>query len=319
MPRLILEGKVFHLKEEESVLDCLLRHEIEVNYGCQAGVCQSCLLQSEGEVPEQAQKGLKETLRVQNYFLACQCQPQHDLVIKRPVQENFQAEVISLEHLTPEVVRLRLSIPEDFQYRPGQFLNLFHEGQSRSYSLASLPNEPFLELHVRRVPGGLFSQWIFQDLTRGKRVEMSAAQGECFYTPGRAGQPLLMIGTGTGLAPLYGIARDALAQGHRGPIRLYHGSSIPEGLYLQAELRELMARYSNFSYVACQSRGPVADGVRAGRAVEIALQEERDLKGWRVFLCGNPEMVKAAQRGCFLAGASVQDIYSDPFLPAASS
>ncbi len=317
MARLILDGRILPLREEESVLECLLRHDVEVNYGCQAGVCQSCMLQSEGDLPEEAQKGLKETLRVQNYFLACQCQPQNDLVIKIPAKENFQAEVVSLERLTPEVVRLRLSVPEGFQYHPGQFLNLFHADQTRSYSLASLPNEPFLELHIRRVPGGLFSRWIFQRLTEGNRVEIGPAQGECFYTEGLPEQPILMIGTGTGLAPLYGILRDALTHGHEGDIRLYHGSSTPEGLYLQEELERLSSEHSNFSYVPCLSRGPAIEGVRSGRAVEIALAEHPDLKGWRVFLCGNPDMVKSAQRGCFLSGTSVRDIYTDPFLPAA--
>lgn len=318
MARLILEGRELLLKEGESVLDCLLRHDIEVSYGCQAGVCQSCLLQSEGEVPEEAQTGLKDTLRVQNYFLACQCQPSNDLVVRLPVAENFPSEVISVDHLTPEVVRLRLSVPEGFEYRPGQFLNLFHEGQSRSYSLASLPSEAFLEFHVRRVPGGVFSRWIFERLVEGMTVEIGSAGGDCFYVEGQPEQPLLLIATGTGLAPLYGILRDALAHGHVAPIHFYHGSSTEEGLYLQEELKALVHRHGQFHYVPCQSRGPVAEGIAAARANDRALQDLRDLKGWRVFLCGNPEMVTAAQRQCFLAGASVQEIYSDPFLPSSA-
>ncbi|HHJ39519.1 MAG: hypothetical protein AXA67_09390 [Methylothermaceae bacteria B42] len=316
MPRLIVDNLVLTLEEGESVLDCLLRHDIEVSFGCQAGICQSCLLRSVEEVPEEAQKGLNDPLRVQNYFLACQYQPQNDVWIQLPDTGNFEVEVESLEHLTPEVMRLRLSKPQDYEYRAGQFLNLFHEGKSRSYSLASLSSDPFLELHIRRVPKGLFSHWIFERLALGSRIEIGPANGNCFYTPGQFNQPLLLIGTGTGLAPLYGVLRDALSQGHLGPIYLYHGSSTPEGLYLQEILSKLQGKHPHFHYVPCLSRGPAMEGIKSGRADEIALSEHPDLKSWRVYLCGNPEMVKSAQKKCYLAGARLQEIFSDPFLPA---
>ncbi len=316
MARLIIEDRILHLRDDESVLDCLLRHKVEVAYGCQAGVCQSCLLQSEDEVPEEAQIGLKDSLRVQNYFLACRCQPQNDLMIKIPGKDKFQTQVLSLERLTPEVLRLRLSVPQGFEYRPGQFLNLFHEGQCRSYSLASLPDGCYLELHIRRVPGGMFSRWIFERLAVGNRLEIGPAQGSCFYTPGSPQQPILLIGTGTGLAPLFGIVRDALGQGHFGPVHLYHGSANLEGLYLQECLTRLSATHPQFNYVPCLSRGPAPEGIQGGRADRVALEILGDLKGWRVFLCGNAGMVRTAQRQCFLAGASIQEIHSDPFLPS---
>ncbi len=318
MPRLVLENLVLTLEEGESVLDCLLRHNIEIQYGCQAGICQSCLMRGSGDIPESAQKGLNDPLRIQNYFLACQYQPQNDVWIHLPDTGNFEVEVDSLDHLTPEVVRLRLSKPEDYEYRAGQYLNLFHDGKSRSYSLASLPGDPFLEFHIRRVPQGLFSHWIFERLAQGGRVEIGPASGNCFYIPGQFKQPLLLIGTGTGLAPLYGIVRDALSQGHAGPIYLYHGSSTPEGLYLRESLKKLTDRYPHFHYIPCLSRGPVSEDIRPGRADEIALSEHPDLRSWRVYLCGNPEMVKAAQKKCYLAGAGLREIFSDPFLPAQS-
>jgi NAD(P)H-flavin reductase len=122
------------------------------------------------------------------------------------------------------------------------------------------------------------------------------------------------VGTGTGLAPLIGIARDALRQGHSGPIHLYHGSSTAEGLYLMAELREMDQANANFHYQPCVSRGTVPDGVRSGRAADLALQDFAKLSGWRVYLCGREDMVKALQKKTFLAGASMQDIFADPFV-----
>lgn len=99
---------------------------------------------------------------------------------------------------------------------------------------------------------------------------------------------MLLIGTGSGLAPLIGIARDALNQQHTGDIYLYHGSHDAAGLYLVDELREMAEHYPNFHYVPCVSGDDVTEQYQAGRAVDVALAAHPDLTGWRVFL-----------RGCF--------------------
>ena len=122
-----------------------------------------------------------------------------------------------------------------------------------------------------------------------------------------------------GLAPLYGIARDALEQGRTSPIRLYHGSRNPQGLYLVNELRTFTDRYDNFSYTPCISGDAMsADGYAQGQAIDVALDDVGKLAGWRVFLCGNPEMVKTAKKKAFLSGAAIQDIYADAFTLAAA-
>ena len=117
--------------------------------------------------------------------------------------------------------RLRLRPEGSFDYQPGQYVQLRRpDGLARSYSLASLPREGWLELHVRRVTDGRMSSWIFDELHVGGRLELRGPFGDCHYEPGRPEQPLLLAGLGTGLAPLYGIARDALESGHTGPVQL---------------------------------------------------------------------------------------------------
>jgi NAD(P)H-flavin reductase len=123
----------------------------------------------------------------------------------------------------------------------------------------------------------------------------------------------MLIGTGSGLAPLYGIIRDALSQGHTGPIYLFHGSRDLNGLYLSAELRELMAHYANFNYIPCLSGDDVPAGYASGRAHDIAFAQIPNLKNWRIFLCGHPEMVRVTKRKAFLAGAAMKNIYADAF------
>jgi CDP-4-dehydro-6-deoxyglucose reductase len=128
---------------------------------------------------------------------------------------------------------------------------------------------------------------------------------------GREDQPLLLAGTGTGLAPLYGIAREAVAQGHRGPIDLFHGVLNAAGFYLGKELAALAAAAPNFTYTQATlvDDGPL-DAVILGRFPV--------LKGRRSFLCGDPTLVQALRKKLFLAGAALNDIHADAFLPSAT-
>jgi CDP-4-dehydro-6-deoxyglucose reductase len=318
MPDIRFEGETYALQDGQSVLDCLLEHGVSVPFGCRAGICQSCLMRAgDGALPESAQQGLQPTLREQRYFLACICHPDRDLAVALPGSENARipALIRDMELLNAEVMRVDLESHAPVDYRAGQFINLFRtERLGRSYSLASLPSEDrHLHIHVRRLPNGLVSGWVHGELRPGHTVEIQGPGGDCYYLPGNPSQGLLLIGTGTGLAPLYGIVRDALAQGHAGPIRLFHGSRELNGLYLIGELRELARVHSNFDYTPCLSGGDVPKGYAAGRAHEIALQEVPRLNGWRIFLCGHPDMVKNTQKKAFLAGASMKDILSDPF------
>jgi NAD(P)H-flavin reductase len=162
------------------------------------------------------------------------------------------------------------------------------------------------------------SNWAHKNLKAGDSIEISGATGDCFYVPGKLDRNILLIGTGSGLAPLYGIIRDALLQGHRGTIKLYHGCETVEMLYLVKELQELSLHYPNFSYTPCISGHgvPQGQGYVEGMVLDVALEEYPELSGWQVFLCGHPEMVVTGKKLVFFAGASMRDIYADPFVSA---
>lgn len=307
----------YELAPEQSVLEGLTAQGVPVPSSCRAGICQTCLLRAtEGQPPEAAQQGLKDSLKLQNYFLACLCHPESDLSVALPGEaERLTATVRALERLNDEVMRVVLDCQGDLEYRPGQFLNLFRDrALARSYSIASVPGlDPHIHLHVRKLAGGQVSGWIHEGLQPGQTVMIQGPLGDCCYVPGQPEQPLLLIGTGSGLAPLYGIVRDALRQGHRGPIHLFHGSRSLDGLYLDRELRALARTHAQFVYEPCLSGPEVPEGYRAGRVHEVALRTAPKLQDWRLFLCGHPDMVQAAKKRAFLAGASLRNIHADAF------
>lgn len=319
MPLLQFQQRAYPCTAGETALDCLTRQGAVIPSSCRVGVCQTCLMRAvAGAPPAGAQNGLKATLRAQGYFLACLCRPQEDMEIAlagEDVAPRTPATVVAKETLNADILRLSLRCLRPLAYQVGQFAHLTrHDGLTRSYSLANLPRaDGVIELHIRRLRDGAMSGWIHETLGVGDTVEVAGPYGNCFYTPDCTDRGLLLIGTGSGLAPLQGIVLDALRHGHSGPIRLYHGSWKPDGLYLVEELRRLSAAHPNFTYVPCVDAEATPD-YRQGRADHVALADLPDLKGWSVCLCGHPDMVKSAKKRAFLAGASMQAIYSDPFV-----
>lgn len=320
MADVIYDDKRYECTEGETVLECLERNAIDVPSSCRSGVCQTCLMKSlEGTPPPVAQKGLKPTLQAQNYFLACMCVPAADMSVSLKGIEGLRAAatVHAVEMLNERIARLRVACDTVPDYRAGQFFNLCRpDGTVRSYSAASLPGkDAHLEFHVGLLPGGRMSGWVINEAQPGDVIDLLGPQGQCFYVAGNPEQPLFLLGTGTGLAPLYGIARDALAQRHTGPIYLFHGSVQRAGLYLVDELQALSAEHENFHYCPCILQGSAPD-TTTGAIDAIALERIPNLKGWRVFLCGPPDLVKIMQRKCFMAGASMKEIFADAFLPS---
>jgi NAD(P)H-flavin reductase/ferredoxin len=318
MRSIAIGESTFSCQPGESVLETLLRENIQVPNGCRQGLCQACLMRSlDNSPPVSAQAGLKDTLQKQNYFLACVCHPEQDMTVALPNHQGplIDAAVIKKQLLTPDIVQLVLEYQKPFTFFAGQFVNLKRpDGLTRSYSIANIPtDENILEFHIRRLPNGQFSSWIYDELEVGAQLALSEAQGSCHYLPGRAEQPLMLIGTGSGLAPLYGIIADALAQEHSGPIHLFHGSRDLNGLYFIDEMRELAGKFDNFHYTPCLSGEDTDSDIAQGRAHDVALSSTDTLSGWRVFLCGHPEMINHTKKMAFLKGASMSDIYTDAF------
>lgn len=319
MFKLTVAEQSYTCQDGETVLDALLREKVDISYICKLGSCQTCLVRSTNCAPPAlAQTGLKDTLKKQHYFLACRCHPTEDMTIKLPEQSAFYTEgtVVINKMLNRNTILLAISFKDAFEFHPGQFVNLQRpDGLTRSYSIANIPHESnILEFHIRRLPDGQFSNWLHDEVKVGDAIMVSEPRGHCFYLPERSEQGLLLIGTGTGLAPLEGILIDALKQGHSGAIHLFHGSRDVEDLYRIEEMQHLTKQYPNFFYTPCVSGSHIPEGFASGRANDVAIATLPDLKGWRVFLCGNPEMVNQSKRQAFMKGASMSDIYADAFV-----
>ena len=281
------------------------------------------------EIPESAQIGLKDTLKAQGYFLACSCQPKTSLhVVKaNDTTLNYSATVIEHEFLGVDILRLRLKPEQTFEYRAGQFVTLWKtQSLGRSYSIASVAElDDSLEFHIRRITGGQLSNWLHDEVKVGDSLQLQAATGDCFYMPGSMEQKIILAGTGTGLAPLIGIARDALHQGHSGEIHLIHGTLQKEDLYLHQTLLDMAEQNEQFHYYANVlkfSDQSVTDNANSSigstpleqQVIEIVVKPAE----WKAYLCGDENIVNTMKKILFLSGVNMKNIYTDPFVSSTS-
>jgi NAD(P)H-flavin reductase/ferredoxin len=316
------KNNCYTLGDNESVLDCLLREDLSVPHSCKSGVCQSCIMQAvDGEIPEKAQLGLKPTFKQRKLFLACQCYPLGRMTIANPDEAglNVTASINEKIFLNHNVIKVCLKPEADFECEPGQYLTLINPEQvARSYSIANNPaKDGFIELHIRLIDNGLMSEWL-KNAAVDSEVILRGPAGNCFYSNDEGNDyPIILAGTGTGLAPLYGIAHEAIAKGHNGEIKLFHGALNEADLYLIDALQELDKNNENFTYVPCVLNGEDGKFYKAGDIQKIVMENiPADKAIIRLFLCGAPEMVNSLKTKAFLGGLSSKNIYADAFLPS---
>ncbi len=318
MPTVTYEEHQLDLNPYENLLESLEKAGFEVPCSCHSGVCHGCMAQAiEGQVPAAAQAGLSNNQRRLKYFLTCQCYPDSDLHIKLAtnLQDRRKATLIEKRELNQRVLLVRFKAELD--WRAGQHVTIWKsETRGRTYSIASSPEDGYIELHMRRRLNGLISHWVEHELMIGSQCQFSQPAGDCYYSPAMPGQDVILIGTGTGLAPLYGILRQALSVGHHGKIILYAAAGEARQLYMVNELRELSANNPDFHYVPVVHRNPdKLSYLTEGDLIDLIPQFHPTLKRCLVYLCGATAMVDQLKELCFLKGAMPGDIFTNTFTP----
>lgn len=317
MAKLLFEDQTIEINPDESVLDALTRAGNVIPFGCRAGVCQSCMLKAEqGTVPAASQAGLNGAQTGLNFFLSCQCHPDSDLTVCRTDHASMiDTKVISKDFVNDQVIRLRLQTELDYQ--AGQFVTLWKdESLGRSYSLASVPKQDdFLEFHIKVIPDGKFSQFLKNEVAEGDTIQLQGPLGECMYSVDDQNQSILLAAIGTGLAPVYGIARQALANGHEGAINMLIAARDASNFYLVDELLDLAAKHSNFSVIFLSQTGE-AEYAQQADVYDYAKQYYSELAGWRIYLCGADSFVRKMRKHSFLSGAKMANISADSFIAA---
>ncbi|PTE01980.1 CDP-6-deoxy-delta-3,4-glucoseen reductase [Pandoraea apista] len=318
----------FEAAADETVLEAARRAGVVLPSACEFGGCGTCRVKlQQGRVQyEGPPDALSQDEANEGYALLCQARAVSDLAIstERPLAapapaRHRKAEVVSTAVLSPEVTRLVLAVDDDepWVFRPGQYVNvLLGEAGPRSFSIASRP-EPSddprqLELHIRRIDGGYFTQTRLSALRAGDRLDIEAPMGGFGYHEDDY-RPIVMVATGTGIAPLRSMLVEMLAGGDTPPIDLYWGGRNADALYLHDELTQLAQQHEDFRYVPVLSRPDATWQGARGYVQDAVVADHPDLSEHALYLCGSPVMIADAKRAFVASGASVRYLYVDSF------
>lgn len=315
----------FEVEPGETILRAALRANVHLAHDCKSGTCGTCrfrLIEGAVSYDEQPMALFPED-EEEGYGLACQAHPTCDIVAEVELLPPLMAEpqrhaatVRSIEPLAHDVTRLVLELPAEAatSYRPGQYGKIIlDDGSVRSFSMASAPNGETVDFHIRRIGGGRFTSGRLAQLTSGDRLEVEMPHGAFFYREGDF-RPMLMLATGTGIAPIKSLLESLFDDPDCPPITLYWGARAEADLYMDAELRSWGDHFEDFTYVPVLSRADAEWTGRRGHVQQVASEDFEDFSEHAIYLCGSPRMVDDARRLFLHRGASANHIYADSFL-----
>lgn len=317
-------GHQFEAEENETILDAAIRQNIALPYGCRNGRCGSCAADLvSGDVSYYARPPALEDLGA-GKCLPCQGFAASDLQIGvREAESTADIEVRLLpcrvhavDHLAHDVVRLMLKLPEGqrLQFQAGQYLDfLLADGRRRAFSIANAPHDDeFIELHIRHVDGGEFTDWVFSQMQEKTILRIQAPLGT-FVLDEESPRPMIFMGGGTGFAPLKGQIEHAFHIGISRPMVLYWGVRATRDLYLPALPEEWAAAHDNFRFVPVLSEPEDGWQGRRGWVHEAVLADIPDVSGHELYMAGPPVMVNAARDAFRAAGMPDEQMHYDSF------
>jgi CDP-4-dehydro-6-deoxyglucose reductase len=323
-------GSTFMVNEGESVLSAALRQGVMLPYSCKNGTCGSCRGRIEsGSVhyPFHPPLALEDDELAAGDALLCQAEPLEDLVVgAREIEavrdipvRMMPARVIDKALLAPNVMKLVLKLPAALrlQFLAGQYLDiLLPAGKRRAFSIASAPaSEGELELHVRHVDGGDFTGWVFDELRLRDILRLEGPLGTFFVRNDKPDRPMIMMGGGTGFAPLKSMIEDLLAHGDKRPIHLFWGARTHSELYLESLIHEWEQRHPHIRYSSAISEAEDARSQRgfAGYVHEAVIDAYPDLSAHDVYMSGPPAMIDVARHAFMDHGVPRRRLFYDSF------
>jgi CDP-4-dehydro-6-deoxyglucose reductase len=329
-------GHQFVVEDDETILEAALREGFALPYGCRNGACGACkgrVLSGQLDYGVHSATALKDEDKAQGRALFCRAKPLSDMVIEAKeigaardiVVKTLPCRIEQLEKRADDVMVMKIKLPatERLQFLAGQYIDFqLKDGKTRSFSLANPPHDDaLLELHIRHVPGGLFTEQVFSTLKARDILRLKGPLGS-FFIRDDSDKPMIFIAGGTGFAPVKAMLEHAFAEHTDRELVLYWGVRSLKDLYMPELPQQWMAEHPNFSFIPVLSNPAPGDAWqgRTGFVHEAVLADFADLSGYQVYACGAPVMVDNA-RTAFTQTRNLpeDEFFADPFLYAADA
>jgi CDP-4-dehydro-6-deoxyglucose reductase len=327
-------GHTFDVRPSQTVLEAAIEADIHIPYGCRNGACGSCkakLVTGKVIHNDYQNSAMTEAELAAGNTLLCCARPMEDIIVEcREVggltgikPRILPARVAKKEQLSHDVVALHLQLPasERLQFLAGQYLEfILKDGKRRAFSIANAAHDSeFLQLHIRVIPGGVFSAYVANEMQEKAILRLEAPFGN-FFLREDSTKPIIFVAGGTGFAPVKGIIEHMLHHNIQRDIILYRGARQLQDLYMH-ELCERWAEFApNIKYIPVLSEPAETDNWqgRTGLVHEAVLAEHKDLSGFQAYVCGAPGMCEVAHNTFVAQGLLPDEFFSDAFTFAAA-
>lgn len=324
-------GESFSVNPGEAILDAAIRQGIGMPYGCRGGRCGACvadLVEGEISYPYGAPEALDADAK--GKCVPCMCQPESDVTVGVRVAHKadeiqvrtLPCRVHRIDHLAHDVIRLWLKLPDNqrLQFQAGQYLDfILADGRHRAFSIANAPHDDeLIELHIRHVDGGAFTDWAFSQMQDKAILRIEAPHGS-FVLEEQSERPMLFIGGGTGFAPLKGQIEHAFHKGIDRPMTLYWGVRSQRDLYLPDLPQQWAEQHPNFRFIPVLSEPDTGWDGRSGYVHEAVMADIADLPAYDIYMAGPPVMVRSARDAFLGRGVADAQMHYDAFEYAADT
>ena len=325
-------GRTFSVDRDEPILTAAIRQGVGLPYGCKDGACGSCkskLLEGRVIHGVHQSKALSAEEEAAGWILTCQAAPQSDVVVEaRTVPgageyaiRKMPTRVTSISKPAPDVAILQMQLPanDKLQYHAGQYVEfILRDGARRSYSMANAPHtqddKPGIELHVRHLPGGKFTDHVFSAMKEKDILRMEGPFGSFFLR--ESDKPMILLASGTGFAPIKAIIEHLRHTRDARHAELYWGCRSKADLYLHDWALEAAAAMPNLKYIPVLSEPKPEDAWtgRTGFVHQVVMHDHPNLMNHQVYACGAPIMVESAKHDFVVkSGLPDDEFYADAF------
>jgi CDP-4-dehydro-6-deoxyglucose reductase len=328
-------GHRFTVNDDETILTAALREGFALPYGCRNGACGSCkgkVLEGELDYGQYQETALKPEEKAAGKALFCVGKPCSDLVIeakeisaaKDIAAKTLPCRVQKLEQRADDVMVMQLKLPanERLQYLAGQYLDfLLKDGKRRSYSIANPPHDDaFIELHLRHVPGGVFTDHVFSSMKEKDILRINGPLGS-FFIREDSDKPMIFVAGGTGFGPIKAMLLHLFEEKSPRQMVLYWGARSLKDLYMAELPAQWQQEHANFRFIPVLSEPGPEDNWngRIGFVHQAVLDDFKDLTGYQVYACGAPIMVDSARMSLTARGLPEDEFFADSFVYAAET
>lgn len=333
-------GVEMEVEEGEWILDAAFRQGIALAHGCREGQCSSCksvLLEGDVEVEDYSTFALPDYEKETGHILLCRGYAYSDVTIEllnydeelmrhAIAVKSFDGVLTNVTALTHDIRLLEVKLEQPLKFWAGQYVEISVPGAgvARSYSMSSTPDAPTeLQFIIKKYPDGAFSSLIDGALEPGSALGVKGPYGTCFRREGHAG-PMVLVGGGSGMSPLWSILHDHIASGEQRPVRFFYGARTRKDLFFLDEFAAIAAKLADFQFIPVLSHATAACAWNGEtgfvhEAVERILRAQPPPGEIDAYACGPPPMIDALLPVLQRLGVALDHTHVDKFTPASTA